>query len=71
MGCPNRSNPHKRISTLFKLCISRSKYRFLLQLVLLNQGLPLHYDRVCKLPIKKDSTLYTCRIDNDFCARKL
>jgi hypothetical protein len=71
MGCPNRSNPHKSISTLFKPCISRSKYRFLLQLVLLRQGLPLRYGRVCNLPIKNDSTLYTCPIDNDFCARKL
>jgi hypothetical protein len=57
MGCPNRSNPHKSISTLFKPCISRSKYRFLLQLVLLRQGLPLRDDRVCKLPIKKDSVV--------------
>jgi hypothetical protein len=71
MCCPNRSNPHKSISALFKPCISRSKYCFLLQLVLLRQGLPLRYDRVCKLSIKNDSALYTCRIDNDFCARKL
>jgi hypothetical protein len=35
MGCPNRSNPHKNISTLWNMNISRGAYNILFFNVLL------------------------------------